>query len=473
MTHDSYREMIQRELDGDLSSTEIVLLEEHVATCADCRQEREQFSSLASVFGKIGHVKPDRSFVPQMVPELPQFVAKKRRFPTQAWWRGLSVAAVMVLAVGVSTDWKFGIGTQLLPNGQHIASVQEESPSPEPTAELSKKEAPQQILQTPSQSNEVGIASVANQSEPKLIAQETVKKKTTVKAIAASSGDVAKVESQTGVKVDPNSAATAGDATATAPSEVVVAAIDSEATDVIVDGNNVTVVLTPVEKNSGSDSSEVSVYGIAAVTPGTNTVTFTDPSGNVISQTEVDVPPADSIIGKKTSLNRVLNEQVQQQAKKSSDQAWTTDSYQVVKRYLTDLGFAANAEVVSTNHAEVVHVVQGGIQYEVLLEQPYDKGAEGIWRPVQISRQVKASTPQSFEKPMVKYFDDLRSAGKIAEFDLYVMGPLTGNKVTLSASLTKKDASGRLLVEQAVYEFTLKQGADGEWQSAGQPTVRK
>lgn len=468
MTHENYREMIQREIDGDLSDVELTRLDEHVVICADCRQEREQLQALESVFGKIGNVKPDRSFVPQMVPELPQYVQHKRRFASQ-WMRGLSVAAVVVLAIGFSTNWQYGIGTQPTSEGQEIASVQEVNQE-KATQPEQPTNVPEQVVVNQQENEQMGITSV--ETQPKLIAQETVKTKPQVKVVAASSSDVAKVESQTGVKVggSNNTPATSG-ASATNSNEMVVAAVDATATDVKVDGNKVTVTLRPVENKSGD--SEVNVFGIAATTSGTNTVTFTDEQGNVISTTNVEMPPSDGIIGGSAKLTHKLNEQTQAQAKQSAEYAWALDSYQVVQRHLTDLGFAANAQVVSTNFAEVVHVNQGGVQYAVKMEQPYEQGRTGVWRPVQVSRLINMQTVQPFETPVINYFNDLKASGKVAEFgNLYVTSPLSNGHVTISVDLAKKDAKGQLTDVQAIYDFTLKQGQDGAWVLAAQPSVR-
>lgn len=466
MTHENYREMIQREMDGDLSDLEIARLDEHVVTCADCRQEREQLQTLSSVFGKIGNVKPDRSFVPQMAPELPQYVQSKRRFASQ-WMRGLSVAAVVVLAIGFSTNWQYGLGTQPASDRQEIASVQETNRE-KATQPEQPTEVPEQV--TIQQNTEQTTAAV---EPPKLIAQETVTTKPQVKVVAASSGDVSKVESQTGVKIiDTKSKPAAGGVTVANSNEMVVAAVDATATDVKVDGNKVTVTLRPVENKTGN--SEVNVFGIAATTPGTNTVTFTDEDGNVISTTSVEMPPSDEVIGANTKLTQKLNEQTQAQAKQGGEYAWATDSYEVVQRHLTDLGFATNAQVVATNLAEVVHVTQGAVLYEVKLQQPYEQGKAGIWRPVQVSRLINVeSSLQSFEHPIIDYFNDLKASGKVAEVgSLYVTSPLSNNRVTISVDLSKKDAKGQLTDTKAIYDFTLKQGADGAWVLASQPSVR-
>src|SRR5690242_7420731 len=121
MTHESYRELIQREIDGDLTAEEVAVLEQHVAACADCHRTWNEYKTLAVTLEKLEFAKPERSFVSQMAPsDLAQFVVKPKRRVLPPLWRGLSVAAVVVLAVGVSTHWNFFLD-KTSNSGQQVA----------------------------------------------------------------------------------------------------------------------------------------------------------------------------------------------------------------------------------------------------------------------------------------------------------------------------------------------------------------
>ncbi|WP_052035825.1 anti-sigma factor family protein [Tumebacillus flagellatus] len=133
MNHDHYRDLIQRELDDDLSAEETALLDRHVLACAECRTEREEFRQLALGLSSMKPVVPERSFVGSMEfdfdellrpqPQVTPLQQKGRRLPAR-WWQGLSVAAVVVLAIGFTAHYLPGMSSQTAQSGGTNANGQ-------------------------------------------------------------------------------------------------------------------------------------------------------------------------------------------------------------------------------------------------------------------------------------------------------------------------------------------------------------
>lgn len=124
MTHDSYRELIQRELDDDLTFEESTRLDLHTAECAECRREREEYRQLALGLQSLAAVMPERSFVSQMEFDIDEFLRPQPQKPlplqkkglrrlSAGWWQGLSVAAIVVLAIGLTAHFLPGSSSQM------------------------------------------------------------------------------------------------------------------------------------------------------------------------------------------------------------------------------------------------------------------------------------------------------------------------------------------------------------------------
>lgn len=442
MTHDRYRELIQRELDGDATPQELQLLEDHTASCDDCRRERVDYSKLAAAFGSLPKMMPEKSFVTMMEPELPKVLKKQRRLPAY-FWPGLTAAAALVLTVGLSDA--FGIftpKTTATPDAQPDQVVQPfaftDSPAPAGPADTLPQDT-------------------AKHTEPQLIQQETVKEKPAVQVAAMSKNELGKVQDQTGVVVEQQKVDAATAATDAARGGVVVVTVDSKPTDVTVDGDNVTVIVAPDEETQ-DDTSNVSVWGIAGIEEGDGgekTVTFTDANGNVINTTQVTLGPASGAIPSNSALNRSIADAYKADPEQN---AWAKDPYQVVYRHLTDLGFSAEAMVSQSNDLSIVTVMQGDATYRVRLSE----SRQGDWHPMQISRLIHPHTTSTLGQKVIAYFAAQKASGKIAGFGDIYLNERTGNTVSVSVAVEQQGSDGVINVNEKDYEFQVQKTATGE-----------
>ena len=82
--------MIQRHYDGELSVEEKVMLDLHLATCADCRQDYDEygmlFGDISSLLGQVQH----RDVLSLTLERLEEAESVRRR---DRWWRGAAMAA--------------------------------------------------------------------------------------------------------------------------------------------------------------------------------------------------------------------------------------------------------------------------------------------------------------------------------------------------------------------------------------------
>lgn len=441
MTHDSFRELIQREIDGDLTSQELVLLKSHIASCDDCRREWEDYKRLADLFGNLPKAMPEKSFVTLMEPDLPQVLEKKRRLP-RFFWPGITAAAALVLAVSLSDVW--GLFSPSRPENIEV----EQSP----------------VVQQPAPEERQAITAEGNRPETKLITQETVKEKPAVQVVAVSKNELDKVRDQTGVKVE---ATKVGDATlSSAQNGVVVVTVDSRPTDVKVDGDNVTVVVAPDRQVEKRDGSDVRIYGIAGLGDqggGEKTVTFTDEQGNVIERAKVNLTPISGPLD--LNISRAITN-----AHKAdpSSQTWAKDPYQVVVHSLKELGFAPTAIVSQSNELSVVTVTQDDHKYQILLKESSD----GFWQPTQISRVIQPHNAELIERKAIAYLADQKAKGAIHNFGEVYLMERKDDLLKIMVRVERKDQSGAILVERSSYEFQVIRSSTGDVRLGDQVKVK-
>ncbi|ASS74773.1 hypothetical protein CIG75_07145 [Tumebacillus algifaecis] len=437
MTHDEYRELIQRELDGDVTTEERQLLQVHIASCDDCHREWDDYKKLAAAFGKLPKVMPDKSFVTLMEPELPKVLKKKRRLPA-AFWPGLTAAAALVLTIGLTDAFGFL------------------APSPS----ISPEQQPEQVVQRLAIDDipaSTGPADVKH-PEPQLILQEKVKEKPTVQVVAVSNYDLAKVQDQTGVVVEQQKV----DAVTANPNPrgngVVVVTVDAKPTGVKVDGDKVTVIVTQDDKSSDDDGSNVSVWGIAGITEGDSdekTITFTDEFGRVIDQTRVFLRPVAGLLAADSALNRSIANAYNADPKLND---WAQDPYQVVYRHLRDLGFSDKATVSQSNDTRLIKVIQDDVTYQIRM----GKTNQGYWQPVQISRMINPFDKDPLGSKVIAYFAGMKARGTIHGFgEIYLM-ERTDQTVKVSVFLERQDSSGVVVVTESYYDFQVLKNASGE-----------
>lgn len=93
-------ELIQRQLDGDLSEIEKKELHHHLAHCPSCSEEHKQYRQVDKLLKELPKVNPDRSVVDSL--ELKFLVKEKKgnekgaRFTKGKWLAGTMVAVVLL-----------------------------------------------------------------------------------------------------------------------------------------------------------------------------------------------------------------------------------------------------------------------------------------------------------------------------------------------------------------------------------------
>ncbi|MGZ4122436.1 MAG: anti-sigma factor family protein [Tumebacillaceae bacterium] len=447
MTHDDYRELIQRELDDDLSSGELATLEAHLSTCADCRREREEYKSIASGLARLSKVMPERSFVSQITPEMlqpPQQLPPKQsvlRRITPNWYRGLSVAAVVLLAVGFSTQWQFGLS-----NG-HLSGTQ--------------------VAQGPDKA-QTTLPAVQDATHPASDANSSVAPSTPAD------------QQRVAVNTPSSSSTTTSNAGTSAAATQSTSSATNEATSPIVvpkstDSVRVADATSAAEKthkpasgvgNGTPAPNKTLTGGNGAITPSTHDA---DPTGGVVSITTGGHYGTSALqtitIGATPILPDLFNTQLQQEVNNGQASAnWATDSYQVVQRSLTTLGFSANATLMSTDDVSRVHVLQGGVLYEIQLEQPFDNGAKGIWRPTRIGRGINEVSPVGYEQAILDYFNAQITSGAIdGRQEVFVVRSFDHNTISVTVNEQRNITGDEHKWDHVQYDLTLDQDTTGKW----------
>lgn len=507
MTHEAYRELIQRAIDEDLSQAEQTVLDTHIETCAECRREYDEYMSLAAGLAKLSKVRPETSFAMQMTPELLRQTvegatpAAPSRRVVPLWKRAIPAAAAVVLGVGLSipmtNGWfahQEGTGrpdqVALLPEkGQEPTHGQTEQPLPEPP----------EIKPLPDQASTVTLTvePKSTQTEPRLIIREKVETELPMHAVAVAPSDLDQVKEQTGVTVTPEDLAkgkgkedaphppaeenggTSGIASVDKEplpggnGKMVVVTVNSTPINVTITDNRVVVTLAPLSGTQGG--TEVAVFELNApsTTDDTTTVTFTDPEGNVIDESSVPIaqPTAVPRVGEAPSLDH-LDEAMQ--SKSQSDPArygYVTDPVRVVSRHLRELGFAWNTQVTGTQVRDRVAVEQGGVRYVVGLTQPYRQGDGGLWKPAFIARALPVEQPGPQERPVLDYFRGQQEAGMIHSFsELLVLSEhVRLGTLVVEAHVETSGPHGSYESFRSQYRFHLTGDNDGTWKLDGSP----
>jgi hypothetical protein len=503
MTHDSYRELIQRAIDEDLSSSELALLNEHVATCAECRREWHEYKSLVFGLSNLSKVMPEKSYVGQIAAQMPplserqpqpevKVVQPKRR--TAGWWRGASVAAVVLLGIGLTVSGNLpGLGRDHSAAPQTkvaaLPPVQQSGTDAQavaPKTGAAKTQEGAKVAETAPATPKAALNAAPN-ATPQLIAKETVPDKRPAQVVAVAMGglDAAKldtIQSQTGVQVKPSdvhqatTVQEAQKALGTMPSapgsenSMLVVTVDSTPTDVHVEGDKVTMTLVPDHKGT-DENSEVKVFEVPKPALSQPAVLFMDDQGNPVTPHLVDLPPSPAIAGPVAKLGD-LNSALQSMATLHPEQAgWATTPEAMVRHDLAELGFAPTAEVASEQRPGRVLVTQGGVSYEIALVQPFDKGAGGIWQPVSVSRVIMVDRPIERDRPIVEWAKKLGGA-TVESRRLLMLSEQKDGHCLVQVELEQANATEHAEVETLVYDLHLKLLADGTWTLDGAPVKR-
>ncbi|MGB8955770.1 MAG: zf-HC2 domain-containing protein [Tumebacillaceae bacterium] len=445
MTHDFYRELLQRELDDDLSTDERAMLEAHVSTCAECRLEREQYQNLSFGLSKLSQVVPEKSFVPQLELEVQRALqAQRRTRRAPAWWRGATAAAVVVLAAGIAGVWQFagqnGSDGQVAldSSSTHLQADTNDAKQP-PTADAttSQQDAGQNPVQPsapdPKKQQTAPLASA--RTEPGST-QDTSLTGVPQKKTPSSDGTTAQKSPNVAQKPESQPASPAASSSANEnSSEQPAGQIGGLIGSTGIAGTDAT---TPTDSMGIAGSS----VGISGDSPG-------EPTPQI-----GQVPPSPSI-----------NPRMQQAVHDGDRTAqWATDSALVVEHMREQLGFRADATVSKTDRADRVHIAQDGMEFEVRLQQPFEKGEQGIWTPVQVGRLINQSAPDSLQRPIVDYFHSHHMA---AHGELLIIGDYDERARTM---LVAADVAYNGVEKESQYLCKLQLDAEGmHWELAGLP----
>lgn len=501
MTHEDYRELIQRELDDDLSSEELQRLETHTAACADCRRERMEYQQLALGLAKLSKVMPERSFISDMKIEWPPApqppvvqpnvaqlaeAAGKRRRAIPMWWRTVSVAAVVVLAVGWSTNWQFGLGSHNAPQSGRLAQSPTTGTSTaegqSPRVPLTKA-TPDTVAMTTSsgkgESKTLGQANLSGQSLTTTKENDSPGASSTESATDGTSSATDSVvgnvlEPSSGTSSSPGTGPNSGQNSGTSTS---VAGSTSSGKGSSYGGQTGTA--SGGTQTGTSDASQAGGTGQTTPPP----VSTPGSGGGMIGHHTggtPGVPPTgitsfgEPTLGKVSTLDSLLNESVQQSLSSGqSDMSWATDPYQVVQRNLTQLGFSTTATVATTTERDRIAVSQDGSQYLVLLHQPYVQTAQGLWRPVELMKRIDRNALSPYEKPVVDYFNiHLKDEGWLACLNVYLTQTLQERTCSVAVEAERQTADGGMSDDLLSFDCKLKQNADGTWALDGAPIAR-
>jgi anti-sigma factor RsiW len=100
--HNTYREWLNLDADGRLENGERARLEEHLASCAECREQREELRAFAGLLRRSAiEVRPD--FRQAVMASLPTASWEAREARSARTWRFPAAVAVLVgaLAAGL------------------------------------------------------------------------------------------------------------------------------------------------------------------------------------------------------------------------------------------------------------------------------------------------------------------------------------------------------------------------------------
>lgn len=135
-------EMLSAYLDGFLSPDEHAAVEKHLANCNSCRLELEELRSCLNLLHDLPELSPPAGFraglmekidklsTPTEMPAQKRWFDRVAKVTRQSWYRTAAVAAVMVMALGVTSLWEKD-GHQFIPvtnQSPDVASVGQPNP---------------------------------------------------------------------------------------------------------------------------------------------------------------------------------------------------------------------------------------------------------------------------------------------------------------------------------------------------------
>ncbi|SHK33267.1 zf-HC2 domain-containing protein [Desulforamulus aeronauticus] len=140
-------EMLSPYLDGVLDPAEYTAVEEHLAHCSSCRFELEELRSCMNLLQELPELSPpagfraglmekiDRLPSPTEVPVQKSWFDRVTQVSRHSWYRTAAVAAVMVMALGVTSLWEKD-GNQFIPvpnQTPDVASIVQPNPDKQET----------------------------------------------------------------------------------------------------------------------------------------------------------------------------------------------------------------------------------------------------------------------------------------------------------------------------------------------------
>jgi len=467
MTHDEMRELIQRELDDDLTAKEKELLEEHVAACAECREERAVFGALTAQLFKLDQVMPERSFVAGMAPVIAETVqARQRPKRMRSWSRGLSAAAAVLLGIVVTTQWESWIRPSQPQEQVQIADVSGTDlakgnalPNGQGNGAPGTNEGSGSGL---SGANGGRSASGFHDGSGNGVSGYTGGSGNGTSGYTGGSGSgVSGNSGPSGLNGGSGTSASASGGAGGGSNDALPASEESgphagtgiSGSDSAPQGKGED---SPNDPSSGGGSTLPDDGGRVAGTDGGHKGV----TGGGLTMAGAGEPR----VGEAPVLFE-LNAALQEEAKRGmAAAAWATDPAEVVRHSLMPLGFSPFANVSSTHYADRVLVVEDDVKYMVYLGQFYEQGRHGIWSPHHIGRAIDMTAPRPMEEAVIDYVQsrDLQING-----DLYVVEQSGDGRITISLD----EIVGRE-VKTVLYDFRLQQSANGGWTLDGTPAAR-
>ena len=103
--HSKIRELLSSYIDGEVTDAERKLVEDHVATCEDCREELESLRWTVSVLREMPEVETSRSFAFSTPPDRTR---ERPRLVTATRWAASAAAVLLVALVATEVATRLG-----------------------------------------------------------------------------------------------------------------------------------------------------------------------------------------------------------------------------------------------------------------------------------------------------------------------------------------------------------------------------
>lgn len=130
-------DLIQRNLDGDLSDWETALLQKHLAICPKCEKRSQQLEQLSQRLSRWPQVTPPIAIVDRMLSQEAKVSGPIRyRYKRLFQWLGGGVAALLIGGF----FWKMSIG--LPEEGERLVKTQQMESGGVPISILGEEESP-------------------------------------------------------------------------------------------------------------------------------------------------------------------------------------------------------------------------------------------------------------------------------------------------------------------------------------------